>query len=159
MEQPAGAMTAFGQRLFALTRARFGEGSSSSSSLQRSTNAAAGVGAAVSRKLRALLTPASSLRQTLLAAGTSGGDEAGGEHDESYLLYDTHSLLLLDRSEAREHLSLENAVLSYFSEEFCVIFIQIEFCIFFNRSISRERQTANSYDSDSAGSIEYRINI
>lgn len=111
MEQPAGAMTAFGQRLFALTRARFGEGSSSSS-LQRSTNAAAGVGAAVSRKLRALLTPASSLRQTLLAAGTSGGDEGGGEHDESYLLYDTHSLLLLDRSEAREHLSLENAVLS-----------------------------------------------
>ena len=100
MEQTAGAFTAFGQRLFALTRARFGEPPSSySSSLQRATKTnGAGVGAAVSRKLRALLAPAASLRQSLLAAG---GTESCGEQDECYMLYDTHSLLLLDRSEAK----------------------------------------------------------
>ena len=99
MEQTTDAFTAFGQRLFALTRARFGEAdSSSSSSLQRATKTnGAGVGAAVSRKLRALLAPAASLRHSLLAAGGTASD---GEHDERYLLYDTHSLLLLDRSEA-----------------------------------------------------------
>ena len=98
----AGAFTAFGQRLFALTRARFGEpvaSSSSSASLQRASHTnGGGVGAAVSRKLRALLAPAASLRHSLLAAD---GTDADGAQDERYMLYDTHSLLLLDRSEAR----------------------------------------------------------